>query len=101
MKFRVHLVMKTTTAVACMHIPEVKPPPPLKLGAGVRDDWKRGKEDWDNYSIIQDLPSKPADVQLALFRVALGPDARKLLQNQPVPRNEMALNGTKHRSRHS
>ena len=37
---------------------------------------------------MQDLPSKPASVQLALFRVALGPDARKLLRNQPVARNQ-------------
>lgn len=54
-----------------LHIPGIKPPAPLKLGASARDDWNRWKEEWEDYSVIQDLPSKPADVQLAVFRVAL------------------------------
>ena len=70
---------------ACVHLSGVKPPAPSALGSKARDDWIRWKEDWRDYSIIQDIPSKAAEIQLAFFRVALGPEGKKILRNQPVP----------------
>ena len=67
------------------HVPGVKPPQPLQLGSGVREDWVRWKEDWQDYSVVQKLSEKPDEAQVALFRIALGSEAKKLLRNQPVP----------------
>lgn len=67
------------------HVSGVKPPSALVLGSEARADWIRWKEDWNDYSIIQDIPSKPAEMQLALFRMALGPDGKKILRHQPTP----------------
>ena len=67
------------------HVPGVKPPQPLQLGAAVREDWTRWKEDWQDYSVVQHLSEKPDETQVALFRIALGPKAKKLLRNQPAP----------------
>jgi len=71
--------------MAHSHVPGVKLPAPLQVDSGVRDDWVRWKEDWTDYSIVQNLAAKPDETQVALFRIALGQDARKLLRNQPVP----------------
>ena len=67
------------------HVPGVKPPQPLQLGAAVWEDWTRWKEDWHDYSVVQHLSEKPDETQVALFRIALGPEAKKLLRNQPAP----------------
>ena len=67
------------------HVPGVKPPQPLQLGAAVREDWTRGKEGWHDYSVVQHLSEKPDEAQVALFRIALGSEAKKLLRNQPAP----------------
>jgi len=51
------------------HVPGVKPPQPLQLGPGAREDWIRWKEDWKDYSVVQALPDKPDETQVALFRI--------------------------------
>ena len=61
------------------------PPSPLIVGSKARDDWIRWQEDWVDYSTILDISSKPPNMQLALFRVALGPEAKRLLRHQPAP----------------
>ena len=51
----------------------------------MREDWTRWKEDWHDCSVVQHLSEKPDETQVALFRIALGPEANKLLRNQPAP----------------
>lgn len=76
------IVVMPTTHV---HVPGVKPPSPLKCGANARADWVRFLEDWQDYSIVQDIANKPDNVQISLFRISLGDEGKKLLRNQPVP----------------
>lgn len=63
----------------------VKPPAPLVVGPKARDDYIRFRDDWNDYAIIQSVATKTDDVQVALFRTALGTDGKALLRNQPVP----------------
>ncbi len=76
---------ETPVQAARTQISGVKPPSPLLLGSEARQDWVRWQEDWSDYSIIQDIPAKPVAMQLALLRMALGPEGRKLLRHQPTP----------------
>ncbi len=68
-----------TYAASVQHVSGVKPPAPLQLGKEARQDWIRWQEDWADYAVIHNVSAKPADVQLALFRTALGQEGKKLL----------------------
>ena len=61
-------------------------PDPLVTGPQVCNDWIRRREDWEDYAIVQEVDTKPHQVQCALFRMALGTDGKKLLRNQPIPK---------------
>lgn len=60
-------------------------PTPLVLGPKAKDDWKRWELDWKDYATINSLDARPDDMQVALFRTALGAEGKALLRNQPVP----------------
>ena len=65
-------------------VPGVKPPAPLQVGPEIKADWIRWKEDWSDYAQVQELNAKPYPTQVALFRIALGTEGKRLLRNQPV-----------------
>ena len=66
-------------------VPGVKPPQPLQLGSKAEEDWVRRNEEWNDYSVLQNLNEKEQKTQVALLRIALGPEARKRLRNQLAP----------------
>ena len=69
---------------ACPATSGINPPAPLVLGSHAREDWIRWKEDWLDYAVIQDVASKPSNIQLALFHTALGTEGKK---TAPKPTN--------------
>ena len=72
-------------------VPGVKPPAHLQVGPEIKTDWIRWKEDWGDYVLVQEVGAKPNATQVALFRIiALGPEAKRLLRNQPVPKSRDA-----------
>lgn len=56
----------------------VRPPPPLKIGDNLIEDWKIFKQTWENYEIIADLSSKEQRYQKAMFLHCVGPEALKI-----------------------
>ena len=71
-------------------IPGVKPPAYLQVGPETKTDWIHWKEDWRDYALVQEVGAKPNATQVASFRIALGPEAKQLLRNQPVPKSRDA-----------
>ena len=63
----------------------IKPPAALILDKTIRDDWRRWKRQWTDYCIIQSVTERSAAFQASLFRTAIGPEAMKVLDTQPVP----------------
>lgn len=68
-----------------IYTPSMKPHSPLIVGLQARDDWIRWQEDCADYSINQYIPAKPAAMQLALCRMAFGPEGNNQRRNRPTP----------------
>ena len=74
----------------------IKPPSPLDVdNKTIRDTWRRWKQQWKDYCIVQDIAEHPLEFQVSLFRIAIGPDAVNVLEAQPTPTegdNELSWN---------
>jgi len=64
----------------------IKPPSALEIDTKtVRDAWRRWKQQWNDYCIVQAIAERPSEFQVSLFRIAIGPDAVNVLEAQPTP----------------
>lgn len=70
----------------------IKPPAALPIDKTIRDEWRRWKRQWADYCVIQSVTERSAEYQASLFRTAIGPDAMKVLDTQPVPGEATADN---------
>ena len=63
----------------------IKPPAALTIDKTVREEWRRWKRQWADYCVIQSVNERSPEYQASLFRTAIGSEAMKVLDTQPVP----------------
>ena len=66
----------------------VKPPTKLNLRENTSENWKSYKQQWQNYTIVANLPTQPEEYQVALFLHCLGPDPLRVYNGLPFESEE-------------